>query len=129
MQTHQTNRLLTRCCGLLESLHRSVGRKRGLSGRRCASHQGPVEQDEGEVNKATVLMMNENTWYLDDQHYDAIVEVLGKVDVAAAKENWPLYITVVGMAEVAARNHRAETGTNITKEFADKWYYPSQASN
>ncbi|KAL0018415.1 hypothetical protein WJX79_008905 [Trebouxia sp. C0005] len=26
------------------------------------------------------------------------------------------------MAEVAARNHRAETGTNITKEFADKWY-------
>ena len=51
-----------------------------------------------QVNKATVLTMNDNTWYLNDQHYDAVVvKVLGKVDVAAAKENWPLYITVVGM--------------------------------
>ncbi|DBA91816.1 TPA: hypothetical protein ACH3X2_000083 [Trebouxia sp. C0005] len=158
MQTQQTNRLLTRCCGLLESLHRKSPLAANVASQDVGVHLTKAQlvrhiclgthtsnsfvlvtdgddnsaatllvhmqnKMREQVNKATVLTMNDNTWYLNDQHYDAVVvKVLGKVDVAAAKENWPLYITVVGMAEVAARNHRAETGTNITKEFADKWY-------
>ncbi|DBA77290.1 TPA: hypothetical protein ACH3X2_000812 [Trebouxia sp. C0005] len=113
------------CRGGQESLHRKSPLAANAASQDVGVHLTKAQSNKmrEQVNKATVLTMNDNTWYLNDQHYDAVVvKVLGKVDVAAAKENWPLYITVVGMAEVAARNHRAETGTNITKEFADKWY-------
>ncbi|DBA98338.1 TPA: hypothetical protein ACH3X1_001254 [Trebouxia sp. C0004] len=128
MLQQQTNRQLSRLCNLLAEQSRktplaSATTFNSSSGDGLNLNKDQLNKMKEKVNKCTIGVMNLFTFYLGSEHYDKVAcKVTGKADIAAVKQEWPLYLHIVKLAEVAARNHRSETGTRVAEQVKDLWH-------